>query len=120
MDKQQLYNSFWQQASGLTAYEENAIPDNATLPYCTYQTITDSLSYAVFPAAHIWDNNESWETLDAVLNRITGFIGTGKTFAVDGGGAFICKGSPFAQRTTDDTGAKGYLINIQVEFFTEV
>lgn len=118
MDKQQALNKFWSEASGLVAYEENSIPDEAQLPYQTYQTIIDGLDYAVFPVAHTWDRKISWEALDAVQKRIEAYIGRGKTIKMDEGYLYICKGSPFSQRVSDenDSSIKGYLYNIQVEY----
>lgn len=120
MNKTQALNKFWSEATGLIAFEENAIPDSATLPYCTYQTITDSLNYAVFTQGNVWANTDSWETLDNVIDRLEAYINGGKIIRLNNGSMMICKGSPFAQRRTDDTGVKGYLINIQIEYFTEV
>ncbi len=120
MDKQQALNKFWSEATGLPAYEENSIPENAQLPYCTYQTIIDGLEYAVFPLGHIWMRSVSWNALDALQRRIESFIGMGRIIKMDEGRLFICKGSPFAQRERDeeDSSIKGYLINIQAEFLS--
>lgn len=121
MDKQQALNKFWSEASGLPAYEENAIPEDAQLPYCTYQTILDGLDYAVFPLGHIWMRSVSWGALDAIQKRIEAYIDTGKIIKMDEGNLFICKGSPFAQRVRDeeDSSIKGYLLNIQAEFLSK-
>lgn len=120
MDKQEALYKFWHEATGLTAYEENSIPDDAQLPYCTYQTILDSLDYALFPLGHVWMRTVSWEALDAVQKRIEAYIGKGITIEMNEGYLFICKGSPFAQRETDenDSSIKGYLLNIQAEFLS--
>ena len=120
MDKQEALNYFWQQATGLTAYEENNIPDDAVLPYCTYETIVDSLDNAVFPLGHIWDRNLSWNNRDAILAQVSAYIGHGKIIKLDEGRMFVCKGTPFAQRRSDeaDDTVKGYEIQLQIEFFT--
>lgn len=120
MDKQQALNKFWRQATGLIAYEENSVPDGAVLPYCTYQTIIDSLDSAVFPLGHIWDKSLSWENLDTHLSAVEAFIGKGVVVALDEGRMFVCKGAPFAQRRTDENTSevKGYEIQLQIEFFT--
>lgn len=120
MDKSQALYKLWSEATGLPAYEENSIPDSAQLPYVSYQSQRDSLGYALFPHATVWSNKDSYGELDSVIEAVEAYIGTGKVIPIDNGSLFVCKGSPFAQRLTDDTGAKGYLINIQIEFFTEV
>lgn len=120
MDKQEAYNRFWREATGLTAYEENNIPVDAVLPYCTYETILDGLDSAVFPLGHIWDKSLSWEARDAILAHVSAYIGHGKILKLDEGRMFICKGTPFAQRRADegDNTVGGYEIQLQVEFFT--
>ena len=120
MDKQQALNKFWHEATGLTACEENSIPDSAVLPYCTYQTIIDGLDNAVFPLGHIWDKNLSWERLDTILAAVDAYIGRGTVIKLDEGRMFVCKGTPFAQRRTDEETSvvKGYEIQLQIEFFT--
>ena len=118
MDKQQALYDFWHKATGLEAYEENSIPDNAKLPYCTYQTIVSSLNDPVFPMGHIWDDGTSYEALDGYLKAFEEYVGLGITKPLDKGYMFICKGTPFAQRIKDDVGSKGYLINIQIEFLS--
>lgn len=42
MTAEQVVHSFWS-SFGLTAYDENSVPDNAQLPYITY-----NLSYDAF------------------------------------------------------------------------
>lgn len=120
MDKQQAFNKLWQDATGLIAYEENSVPDDAVLPYCTYQTIIDGLDSAVFPLGHIWDRSLSWTRLDSCLKAIDAHIGHGLLIELDEGRMFICKGTPFAQRRTeeDNSDVKGYEIQLQIEFFT--
>ena len=46
MDKSQAVHDFWS-SFGLTAYDENAVPDNAQMPYITYSVVTDSLEYII-------------------------------------------------------------------------
>lgn len=120
MDKQQALYTFWHEATGLEAYEENKIPDNAALPYVTYQTIVGALDEPVFPMGHIWcDKRLSFSVLDGYLARLEAYMGRGKLIAMDDNGVlFVTRGTPFAQRTSDDTGAIGYLVNLGVEFFS--
>lgn len=120
MDKQQALNKFWREATGLTAYEENSVPDGAVLPYCTYQTTLDSLDNAVFTLGHVWDKSLSWERLDALVGAVNAYIGQGVILRLDEGRMFVCRGNPFAQRRTDEDTSeiKGYEIQIQIEFFT--
>ena len=123
MDKQQALNRFWTEATGLPAYEELNIPETADVDsgYCTYQTIVDALDSPVFPLGHIWMRKVSWEALDIILKHVEAHIEGGRLIPMDSGRLFICKGSPFAQRVEDesDNSIKGYLINIQAEYFSK-
>lgn len=121
MDKQQALYHFWHEATGLEAYEENRIPDNAALPYVTYQTLIGSLDEPVFPIGHIWcDKRTSFTALDGYLARLEAYLPRfkGKTIPIDEGVMYVTRGTPFAQRESDDTGAIGYLINLSVEFLS--
>lgn len=120
MNKPQTLNYFWRTATGLEAYAEEAVPDDAQLPYVTYQTLVDSLDYQVSPLATIWERSESWNGSDRVLKKVEDYIGTGVTIKMDEGYMFVCKGSPFAQRRVDpeDRLVHGYLITLQLEFLS--
>ena len=121
MDKQQAYQSFWEEVSGLTAYEENSVPDDAVIPYVTYQKLIDDLGSSLFPTASIWTRSSSWEQADRILNSIDQRLRDGgMILPLDNGRMFICTGSPFAQPMGDDEDnmIKRYNLNLQVEFFT--
>lgn len=121
MNKMQALNKFWTEATGLTAYEENSIPDDAQLPYCTYQTLIDSLDAPVFPMGHVWMRTDSWKPLDTIQMRVERYIEGGRILPMDEGKLFVCKGRPFSQRETDESNnsIKGYLINIQIEYLSK-
>ena len=56
----QFWNSF-----GLTAYEENTVPDDAAFPYITYQLVTDSFDREIPLTASLWYRSESWKAINA-------------------------------------------------------
>ena len=121
MDKQQALYHFWRQATGLEAYEENKIPDNAKLPYVTYQTQIGALDEPVFPIGHIWDDKRlSFTALDGYLARLEAYLPrvSGKCIPMDEGIMYVTRGTPFAQRESDGEGAVGYLINLGIEFLS--
>lgn len=121
MDKQQALYNFWHNATGLPCYESGSVPDNAQLPYCTYDTVIDSLDYAVPASASIWNRADSWATLDGIINAVSSYIDRGILVAMDNGRILINKGTPFAMRMDEenDKTIKGYSINIQIEFLTK-
>lgn len=111
-----FYNGF------LTAYEENSVPENAALPYLTYNVITDNLgSGGTALTASLWYKGPSWTDIDAKRRTISASITRGgRMITCDGGAIWINRGQPFAQRMRDDTDAsiKRILININAEFLT--
>ena len=119
MDKQQAYYSFWSSFS-IPAYDENSVPDGAGFPRIDYQVLIDDLDAPVFPMAKIWYRDTSWEDVDKKVAAISAYIENMEQIAIDNGYMNIEKGNSFAQRIIDekDQTVKGYLLNLQVEFFT--
>lgn len=119
MTKAQAIYNFWS-SFGIPAYEENSVPDEAQLPYITYEFISDSIGQEVLLTASIWERSTSWTSINARTETIAQTLAGGKTLKCDGGGIILWKGSPFAQRTTDDTDAevKRILLQVRAEYLT--
>lgn len=118
MNKVQAYHAFWS-GFGLTAYDENSVPDNAKLPYITYGVSEDDFDHLVLLSASIWYKSNSWVEITAKEQQIADFITKGgKMVAYDGGAMWIQKGSPWAQRMSDASNydVRRMLLNITVEF----
>lgn len=112
----QFWNSF-----GLTAYEENTVPDDACFPYITYQLVTDSFDREVSATASIWYRSESWVGINAKTEEISQKISRGgKIIPCDGGAIWMKRGQPFAQNMGDESEnlIKRKYINITAEFMT--
>ena len=112
----QFWNSF-----GLTAYEENSVPDDATFPYITYQLVTDSFYREIPLAASIWYRSESWTGINSKTEEISQTISRGgKIIHCDGGAIWLKRGQPFAQSMGDgsDNLIKRKYLNITAEFMT--
>ena len=112
----QFWNSF-----GLTAYEENSVPDGAQFPYITYQLVTDSLYREVPVTASIWYRSESWTAINAKTEEISQTISRGgKIIACNGGAIWLKRGQPFAQSMGDESDdlIKRKYLNITAEFLT--
>ena len=112
----QFWNSF-----GLTAYEENTVPTDATFPYITYQLVTDSFDREVPVTASLWYRSESWTAINAKAQEISQKIGRGgKIISCDGGAIWIKRGQPFAQNMGDESDnlIKRKYLNITAEFMT--
>ena len=112
----QFWNSF-----GLTAYEENSVPDDAAFPYITYQLVTDSFGREIQLTASIWYRSESWAAINAKTEEISQKISRGgKIIPCDGGAIWLKRGQPFAQSMGDESDdlIKRKYLNITAEFIT--
>jgi hypothetical protein len=121
MTKAAAIYQFWS-GFGLTAYEENTVPEDAAFPYVTYQLVTDSFDREVAATASLWYRGESWTAINAKTEEISKKIGaSGKKIAVDGGGIWIKRGQPFAQNMGDESDdlIKRKYINISIVFITQ-
>ena len=103
MTKAAAIYQFWS-GFGLTAYEENTVPTDATFPYITYQLVTDSFDREIPIAASIWYRSESWTAINAKTEEISQKISRGgKIIPCDGGAIWLKRGHPFAQNMGDES-----------------
>ena len=120
MTKAAAIYQFWN-IFGLTAYEENTVPDDAAFPYLTYQLVTDSFDHEVSVAASLWYRSESWTAINAKTEEISQKISRGgKIIPCDGGAIWLKRGQPFAQNMGDESDdlIKRKYLNITAEFMT--
>lgn len=120
MTKAAAIYKFWN-SLGLTAYEENTVPDDAAFPYITYQLVTDSFDREIPLTASLWYRSESWTAINAKAEEISQKIGRGgKIIAFDGGAIWLKRGQPFAQNMRDESDdlIKRKYLNITAEFMT--
>lgn len=120
MIAEQALHNFWS-GFGLTAYDENSVPDEAVLPYITYSVSIDSFGNEVSLTASLWYESLSWVDITNVTHEISKAIGySGKTLKTDSGYLWLKRGQPFAQRMgDDDKNIKRMYINITAEYFSE-
>ena len=112
----QFWNSF-----GLTAYEENTVPTDATFPYITYQLVTDSFDREIPLTASLWYRSESWTAINAKTEEISQKISRGgKIISCDGGAIWLKRGQPFSQNMGDESDdlIKRKYLNVTAEFIT--
>lgn len=119
MDKAQALYEFWA-GFGLPAYDEQVVPDDAELPYITYETATGSLGDVLMLSASLWYSSTSWRGVTAMANHIEAMIGGWKAMPIDGGLLKITKGAPFTRRLgdPDDPKIKRIILQIQAEFLS--
>ena len=118
MDKMQAYQSFWS-GFDLKAYDETSVPDDAVMPYITYEASEDDFDHTLALTASVWYRSTSWTGITDKVKQIEERISRGGKIITYTGGAFwISKASPWAQRMPDDTddSVRRIVLNIQVEF----
>ena len=102
MNKAQTINSFWN-SFGIPAYDMYAVPNDAQMPYITYEYVEDNFDNTVILSASIWYKS----------------TGNGRILKTDEGYIYITRGTPFMQRLSDtDDSVRRIYINIQVEYMT--
>ena len=120
MDKAQALQSFWS-SFGLPAYDSTDVPQDAQMPYITYSVATDSLDNVVNMNASLWYRSTSWKDITQKADQIAEAIVkmTPPSIQLDNGRLYIAKGTPFAQRMSDEDGnVRRIYLNIQAEFLT--
>lgn len=119
MTKEQALYTFWS-SFGLPAYDENTVPDNAKLPYITYNVVDDKLDRPVLLQGSLWYRGTKWTDVTAKKNEIAQFLEGFVTYKLDNGWVWVVQGSPFAQRMSDpnDDQIRRMYINIQAEYLT--
>lgn len=121
MDKWQALNTFWNSFE-LNAYDENSVPDDAVMPYITYNGATDSLDYLVPTTASLWYRETTWSTISQKAEEIAKAIGEYgfNSTSIDGGYMIIRKNNVFAQRMNDpnDDSVKRIILSVMIEFLT--
>lgn len=121
MNKEQAIQKLWS-SFGIPAYDEQTVPDNAKMPYITYQVATDSIDQIVNLSASIWYRSSSWKDVSNKCDEIARYLAE-QGFAkieLDNGYVWFVKGTPFAQRMSDpeDDMIRRIYLNVQAEFLT--
>lgn len=119
MTAEQAVHSFWS-SFGLTAYDENSVPDNAQLPYITYNLSYDAFENEVAMSGSVWYRSTSWTAITAIANIIYDDLKHGgKVMKTSRGYIWIKRGSPFYQRMSEEDNVKRIYINISCQYFQE-
>lgn len=120
MNKEQALHSFWS-SFGVPAYDENTVPDDAKLPYITYQVVTDNYDAVTPLNASIWDKSDSWGKVTDLSHEVAQRLNEMGCIKIDDGWLHISRGSPFAQRMGEqDRTIRRVSINVYAQFLTEI
>lgn len=119
MDKEQALHSFWS-SFAIPAYDESTVKETATLPYITYNVVTDNLGSPAAMSASLWYRSTSWAAITEKKNEIAAYIGRdGRRIRYNDGVLWIKRGVPFAQRMSDeDDTIRRIYINIEAEYIS--
>lgn len=75
-DKWQGLDTFWN-SFGIPAYDENSVPEDAELPYITYEASIGSFEDVVPLTASVWYYGTSWvdvsNKVDEISRRLNGW-----------------------------------------------
>lgn len=118
MNKMQALHQFWSGFS-IPAYDENSVPDNAPLPYITYEATSDDFGHMVAQTASLWYRSSSWSDITSKETEISQYISRGgRMIAFDGGSMWIQRATPWAQRMNDpsDENIRRIVLNVMIEY----
>jgi len=116
MNKLQTLQAFWS-GFGIPAYDENSVPDEAQLPYITYDVSVDDFGNSVAQTASLWYKSTSWRDITEKEMEIAEFVGRGgRMIAYDNGAMWIRKANPWAQRMSDSDTVKRMILNLEIEY----
>lgn len=91
---------------GIDAYVEYSVPDEAALPYITYQLVEPDWRDSATFYARVWYRSTSYTAINTKVDEIRAAIGEGVSLPTDSGAIYLFKGTPFAQNMPmegDDT-----------------
>lgn len=110
-----FYSSF-----GVSAYEENSVPETAKLPYITYEVITSEFDGEnIALSCQIYDKSNSLTRLNQLTEQLSERLRGGCKLICDDGYIMLYRGEPFAQtHPTGDKTVKAKYINITADYIT--
>lgn len=103
---------------GIPAYAAASTPENAAMPYLTYDLAIGDFLNDVNMNANLWYYTQSEAEPNAKIRDIEKALGTGgKMLTYDGGAVWIKKGNPWCQSVTDeDIAVKRRYLNFELSY----
>lgn len=106
----------------MPSYASSSVPDNAALPYLTYELITSAWNGGeVGLTVNMWFRTTSEKEPNEAVDKLSKAIGLGGVqLPCDDGMIWLKRGSPWAQSLTDETDKtiKRRYINVTAEYLT--
>ena len=112
-----LYN--FASSFGWDAYPENAVPNNAELPYITYTLQEYNFDEQGMLQMRLWQVNESYTEINQKVDMIEQDVRNGKKLFTDSGIIYLYKGSPWCQyQPADEPNLKIAYLNFNSHYAT--
>lgn len=111
----------WLERFGLPVYAAQAVPEDAELPYMTYDFVSGAWGDGEQAlTVNTWRRTTSEAKANADVDAIAEVLGLGgEIVPCKGGGFWIKRGEPFAQAADSDAqGVKRRYINLVIEYLT--
>ena len=119
MDKWQAQHTLWNSFKW-KAYDENTVPDDAQMPYITYEAVSGSIGGTMNVSASLWDRSNRWDIVSQKADDIEKNIN--RQIPIIGGYLKVRKPeNNFAVRRDDpsDTRIRRIILTVEMEFITE-
>lgn len=120
MDRYEAIYNFWA-SFGLPAYEENSVPDDAVMPYITFESSVGSFDSIIPLSASIWDRTTKGTAfVDSKADEVEAYIKNMGCPKIKGGRYRAFTDGNFAQNMGDpeDKLIKRKLLSVNFEFMT--
>ena len=118
MDKGQAVQWFWSRF-GLNAYDQYTVPEDAQMPYITYSFAMDKMDNIVLLNGSLWYRSTSWRDITQKAEEIGRYLNMYNIIPLDEGYLYLYRGTPFAQRMSDeDRDVRRIYFNINAEYLT--
>lgn len=122
MDKWQAQQQLWE-SFGLPAYDELTVPDDAVMPYITYEAVAGNLGAATQVAVNLWYRSNKWAEISQKAQQIATEIDQlPSSIKIDGGRMRVRlpDGVTWGDRMEEpsDRGVRRIRIAVEIEFLT--
>lgn len=118
MNKWNSQYAYWS-SFGIPAYNEQTVPEDAVMPYLTYQSVIGSLNGRMTVSGSLYYRGTSWAPIMQKVMEMEPFID--RQIPIDGGAVLIRKPvANFAQPmdVPGDSRVRRILLTVEVEFLS--
>lgn len=121
MDKWQAQQKLWE-SFDIPAYDEMTVPDDAIMPYITYEAVAGNMDAATQVAINLWYRSNSWVDISRKAQQIaTAIDNMPSSIKIDGGRMKVrLPNSAWGDRMEEpnDSGVRRIRIAVEIEFLT--